>query len=52
MGDLKPFIKCFILIKTKNSSKKAIEDDMLKFLFKSLVRIITKAEEIERKFIA
>lgn len=51
-GDLKPLVKCFISIGTGNPGKKAIEDDMLKFLSGTLVRIATETVETERKFIA
>lgn len=51
-GDLKPLVKCFISIGTGNPGKKALEDNIAKFLSKSLVRIATETEETERKFIA
>jgi predicted acylesterase/phospholipase RssA len=51
-GDLKPLVKCFVSIGTGSPGKKAIEDDMLKFLSKTLVGIATETEEKERKFIA
>ena len=51
-GDLKPLVKCFVSIGTGNPGKKAIEDDLLKFLSKNLVGIATETEETERKFIA
>jgi predicted acylesterase/phospholipase RssA len=51
-GDLKPLVKCFISIGTGNPGKKAIEDNMLKFLSKTLVGITTETENTERKFIA
>jgi predicted acylesterase/phospholipase RssA len=51
-GDLKPLVKCFISIGTGNPGKKAIEDNMLKFLSNTLVRIATETENTERKFIA
>ena len=51
-GDLKPLVKCFISIGTGNPGKKAIEDDMLKFLSETLIRIATETEDAERKFIA
>lgn len=51
-GDLKPLVKCFISIGTGNPGKRAIEDDVLKFLSKTLVGIATETEETERKFIA
>ncbi|KAJ6197791.1 kinase subdomain-containing protein [Bipolaris maydis] len=51
-GDLKPLVKCFISIGTGHPSKKALEDNIGKFLSKSLVGIATETEETERKFIA
>jgi hypothetical protein len=51
-GDLKPLVKCFISIGTGKAGKKAIEDDILKFLSNTLVEIGTETEETERKFIA
>ncbi|KAJ5022565.1 acyl transferase/acyl hydrolase/lysophospholipase [Bipolaris maydis] len=51
-GDLKPLVKCFISIGTGNPGKKALEDNIAKFLLKSLVGIATETEETERKFIA
>ncbi|USP74753.1 hypothetical protein yc1106_02027 [Curvularia clavata] len=50
-GDLKPLVKCFISIGTGYPSKKALEDNIAKFLSKSLVGIATETEETERKFI-
>ncbi|KAF2875101.1 acyl transferase/acyl hydrolase/lysophospholipase [Massariosphaeria phaeospora] len=51
-GDLKPLVKCFISIGTGNPGKKALEDNIVKFLSKSLVGIATQTEETEKKFIA
>lgn len=51
-GDLKPLVKCFISLGTGNPGKKALEDNIVKFLSKSLVGIATETEETERKFIA
>lgn len=51
-GDIKPLVKCFISIGTGNPSKKAIEDNMLRFLSKILVGIATETEDTERKFVA
>ncbi|KAK5354371.1 hypothetical protein LTS03_011888, partial [Exophiala xenobiotica] len=44
-GDLKPLVKCFISIGTGNPGKKAIEDNVLKFLTKTLVEITTETAE-------
>ena len=41
-----------ISIKTGHFSKKAIENNMLTFLSKTLIRIATETEITERKFIA
>jgi predicted acylesterase/phospholipase RssA len=51
-GDLKPLVKCFVSIGTGNPGKKALEDNIVKFLSKTLVGIATETEETERKFIA
>jgi predicted acylesterase/phospholipase RssA len=51
-GDLKPLVKCFISIGTGNPGKRVIEDNIFKFLSKTLVAISTETEETERKFIA
>ncbi|CAN9251458.1 unnamed protein product [Alternaria alternata] len=51
-GDLKPLVKCFVSIGTGHPGKKALEDNIVKFLSKSLVGIATETEETERKFIA
>lgn len=50
--DLKPLVKCFVSIGTGHPGKKAIEDNMLRFLSKTLVGIATETENTERKFIA
>ncbi|KAH0551380.1 hypothetical protein GP486_007405, partial [Trichoglossum hirsutum] len=51
-GDLKPLVKCFVSVGTGSPGKKAIEDDVLRFLSKTLVRITTETEDTERKFVA
>jgi len=50
-GDLKPLVKCFISVGTGNPGKKAIEDNMLKFLSKTLVGIATDTEKTAERFI-
>lgn len=40
-GDLKPLVKCFISIGTGNPGKKAMEDNMLKFVSKTLPELAT-----------
>jgi predicted acylesterase/phospholipase RssA len=49
---LQSLVKCFISIGTGHPGKKAIEDNMLSFLSKTLVGIATETENTERKFIA
>ncbi|VUC22326.1 unnamed protein product [Clonostachys rosea] len=49
-GDPKPLIKCFISISTGNPGKKPILDGVYTFLAKTLVRIVTEAEETARRF--
>ena len=51
-GDIKPLVKCFISIGTGNPGIKTIEDNMLKFLSRTLVDLATDTESTERKFIA
>jgi predicted acylesterase/phospholipase RssA len=51
-GDLKPLVKCFISIGTGHPGKKALADNIAKFLAESLVGIVTDTERTERKFIA
>ncbi|KAI9776224.1 MAG: hypothetical protein M1816_005406, partial [Peltula sp. TS41687] len=51
-GDLKPLVKCFVSVGTGKPGKKAIEDNMLRFLSKTLVTMVTETEETEKKFIA
>jgi hypothetical protein len=50
-SELKPLAKCFISIGTGNPGEKVIEDNILKFLSKTLVRIATETEDAERKFV-
>jgi hypothetical protein len=52
VGDLKPLVKCFVSVSTGHPGKKALEDNIVKFLSKSLVGIATETEETEKKFIA
>lgn len=51
-GDLKPLVKCFISIGTGNPGKKAIEDNISKFLSKTLVAIVTETENTAKRSIA
>jgi predicted acylesterase/phospholipase RssA len=50
-GDLKPLVKCFISIGTGRYNR-ALEDNMIKFMSKSLAGITTETEKTEKKFIA
>lgn len=51
-ADLKPLVKCFISIGTGNPGKKAIEDNMLKFVSGTLPELATQTEHTEKNFIA
>jgi hypothetical protein len=51
-GDLKPLVKCFVSIGTGHLGKKAIEDNVLKFLSGTLVDMASQTENTEKKFIA
>lgn len=50
--DLKPLVKCFLSIGTGNPAQVSIDDNVLKFLSKTLVRMATKPESTERRFMA
>ncbi|KAF2157725.1 hypothetical protein K461DRAFT_326006 [Myriangium duriaei CBS 260.36] len=50
--ELKPLVKCFISIGTGNPGLKAFEDNLFKFLQKTLVDLVTETEKTEKKFIA
>ncbi|KUM60368.1 hypothetical protein ACN42_g6761 [Penicillium freii] len=51
-GDLKPLVKCFISIGTGHPGKKAMEDNLLKFVSKTLPTLATQTEHTEKRFIA
>ncbi|KAJ5918235.1 FabD/lysophospholipase-like protein [Penicillium verhagenii] len=51
-GDLKQQVKCFISIGTGNPGKKAMEDNLLKFVSKTLPNLVTQTEQTEKRFIA
>ncbi|CAG8393837.1 unnamed protein product [Penicillium salamii] len=51
-GDLKPLVKCFISIGTGNPGKKAMEDNLLKFVSKTSPELATQTEQTEKRFIA
>ncbi|KAJ5316420.1 hypothetical protein N7476_006727 [Penicillium atrosanguineum] len=50
--ELRPLVKCFLSIGTGAPAKAPIDDNMLKFLSKTLVRMATKPESTERRFMA
>ncbi|KAF2843954.1 hypothetical protein T440DRAFT_73576 [Plenodomus tracheiphilus IPT5] len=50
-GDLKPLVKCFILIGTGDLGKKALEDNIVA-LSRNLVGIVTETEKTATRFIA
>ncbi|KIW38296.1 uncharacterized protein PV06_09271 [Exophiala oligosperma] len=49
-GDLKPLVKCFVSIGTGNPGKRAVEDNLLKFLTKTLAKITTDTERVAEEF--
>jgi predicted acylesterase/phospholipase RssA len=51
-GSLKPLVKCFISIGTGNPGRKALEDNIAKFLSKSLVQIAAETEATAERFAA
>jgi hypothetical protein len=51
-GDLKPLVKCFISIGTGHPGTRAIENNMIKFLSKTLVGITTETEKTADRFVA
>ena len=51
-GDVKTLVKCFVSIGTGNPGKKAIEDNLLKFLSKTLVQITTETEVTAKRSMA
>ncbi|KAI9652559.1 MAG: hypothetical protein M1821_008366 [Bathelium mastoideum] len=50
--EVMPLVKCFVSVGTGNPGKKAIEDNMLKFLSKTLVDLATETERTEKRMIA
>lgn len=50
--DLKPLVKCFLSVGTGCPLKMSIDDNMIKFLSKTLVRMATKPESTGRRFMA
>ena len=51
-GDLKPLVKCFVSIGTGHPGTNAMNDNLLKFLSKMLVDLVTETENTEKKFVA
>lgn len=51
-GNIKPLVKCFISIGTGNPGKKALEDNIFKFVSKTLPALATQTEHTEKRFIA
>jgi hypothetical protein len=51
-GDLKPLVKCFISVGTGNPGKRAIEENITKFLSGTLVAIATETEKTAERFVA
>jgi len=51
-GELKSLVKCFVSIGTGNPGKKAIEDNIFKFLSGTLVAIATETENTADRFVA
>ncbi|KAJ5521113.1 Acyl transferase/acyl hydrolase/lysophospholipase [Penicillium fimorum] len=49
---LKPLVKCLISVGTGNPAQLPMNDNVLKFLSKTLVRMATKPESTERRFMA
>ncbi|KUM58276.1 hypothetical protein ACN42_g8885 [Penicillium freii] len=49
---LKPLVKCLVSVGTGNPAQVPMDDNVLKFLSKTLVRMATKPESTERRFMA
>ena len=50
--ELKPLVKCFLSIGTGCPARVPMDDNMMKFVSKTLVRLATKPESTERRFMA
>lgn len=50
--ELKPLVKCLVSVGTGNPAQVPMNDNVLKFLSKTLVRMATKPESTERHFMA
>ncbi|KAF1729923.1 Calcium-independent phospholipase A2-gamma [Beauveria bassiana] len=51
-AELMPQVKCFLSVGTGHPGRKAIEDNMVKLLSKTLVGMVTETEQTEARFIA
>ncbi|KGO58344.1 Acyl transferase/acyl hydrolase/lysophospholipase [Penicillium expansum] len=49
---LKPLVKCLVSVGTGDPAQLPMDDNVLKFLSKTLVRLATKPESTERRFMA
>lgn len=49
--DPRPLVKCFISVGTGNPGKKAMEDNLIKLLSKTMVDIVTETEKTALRFI-
>ncbi|CAG8919613.1 unnamed protein product [Penicillium salamii] len=50
--DLKPLVKCFLSVGTGSPDRVPINDNIVKFLSKTLVKMATKSESTNRRFMA
>ncbi|OAL51109.1 FabD/lysophospholipase-like protein [Pyrenochaeta sp. DS3sAY3a] len=51
-GDPKPLVKCFVSIGTGNKGKKALDDNLFRFLAKDLVKMATNTDVAEKAVMA
>ncbi|CAG8045177.1 unnamed protein product [Penicillium nalgiovense] len=49
---LKPLVKCLVSVGTGDAAQLPMDDNVVKFLSKTLVRLATKPESTERRFMA
>lgn len=50
--ELKPLVKCIVSVGTGSPGLRALDDNIFQFLTKTLVRMATKPEGVERRFVA
>lgn len=50
--NLQELVKCFVSVGTGHAGNQALDDNILKFLSKTLVRMATKPAGVERRFMA